>query len=303
MPAHSPLYIELRNLLGDRARQNEPMSRHTTFRIGGPADLFAVVDTVEELQAASRLCRGQGVPVKLLGGGANLLVLDQGIRGCVIKLGKTFRETRWEGDAAVCGAADFPVRIARQAAERGLEGMEWGAGIPGTLGGAVVMNAGTNLGSLKDVLVEVSMLMPDGEVATVPADQLGLGYRRSNLQGRDDIVVLTARVQLRPGEPDEIRRRIDEHLAYRNARQPIHLPNAGSIFKNPRGDFAGRLIEQVGLKGARVGDAQFSELHANFIVNLGHATAADVLELIARAKARVAERFGIALEEEVRIWG
>lgn len=303
MAAHSPLYRELRTLLGDRARQNEPMFRHTTFRIGGPADLFAIVDTVEELQGVWRFCRTNGLPAKVLGGGANLLVLDHGVRGCVIKLGRTFRQTRWEGSAAVCGAADFPVRIAKRAAERGLAGMEWGAGIPGTLGGAVVMNAGTNLGSLQDVLVEVTLLTPEGEVETIPAERLGLGYRRSNLQGRDDVVVLTARIQLRPGDPAEIRRRMEEHLAYRNARQPIHLPNAGSIFKNPPGDFAGRLIEAVGLKGARVGDAQFSELHANFIVNLGHATAADVLELIARAKERVAERFGIALEEEVRIWG
>lgn len=290
-------------MLGERVRRNEPMSRHTTFRIGGPADLFAVVAEVDELQQVWRLCRRQGMPVRLLGGGANLLVLDHGVRGCVIKLGGGFRATRWEGSRAVCRAGDFPVRIARQAARRGLTGMEWGAGVPGTLGGAVVMNAGTDLGSLQDVLVEVELMDEAGDIHVVPAADLGLAYRTSRLQGRDDVVVLSATIELRPGDPAEIRRRMERHLADRNARQPIHLPNAGSIFKNPPGDHAGRLIEQAGLKGARVGNAQISELHANFIVNLGQATAADVLELIRLAKQRVSERFGVELEEEVRIWG
>lgn len=299
------LQTALTELLGERARLNEPLARHTTLKVGGPADALCLVETDEEVQAVSALCRQHGQPLWFLGGGTNLVVGDEGVRGAVIQLSGPFKQSVWDGDTVIAGAGDHPVRLSKQALSRGLLGLEFGAGIPGTLGGAVVMNAGTSLGCMEDVLVDVTLFEPDGRVQTVPASALGLGYRRSVLQQQLDRIVLRCTMRLRPGADDEVaaaRTRVREHLVWRRDKQPLELPNAGSVFKNPAGDYAGRLIEAVGLKGHRIGDAQYSERHANFIVNLGQATAAAVHELLVLGRERVQAEFGVTLEPEVRFW-
>lgn len=298
----SPLISILRKILQDRARERVPLSRYTTFRIGGPAEIFCEVHTPDELHQVWRAARDAGAPLHLLGGGSNLLVRDEGVKGVVIKLGGEFRQSRWDGCEVTVGAAEAPARLARQAAGRKLTGLEFAVAIPGSMGGALVMNAGTKLGEIADVLVEATLMDRDGDIAVHPPEDMGLHYRTSNLQ-QGGWVVLNMRLRLREGDEAEIYQKMARHVEERRRTQPLAYPSAGSVFKNPPGDYAGRLIEAAGLKGERCGGAEISCTHANFIVNVGGATAKDVLTLAARAKQAVREQFGIVLQEEIRIWG
>ncbi|WP_242345595.1 UDP-N-acetylmuramate dehydrogenase [Anaeromyxobacter terrae] len=277
-----------------------PLAPRTAVRVGGPADLLVRPADPDALAALLRAVRELGVPLTILGGGANTLVADAGVRGVVLRLPQGFGEERREGSRLVLGAGAPTTRLWIQAHAAGLVGVEFVAGIPGTLGGAVAMNAGTKLGEMKDVVTEVELATADG-AGFVPAAALGFAYRTCLVPA--GAVVTRLAVTLRPGDVVESARIMQEDRDRRRRTQPLDRPTFGSTFTNPPGDFAGRLIEAVGLKGYRVGNATWSDVHANFISNLGGATAHDVLALVALARRKVMERFGIALETEVRLMG
>ncbi len=290
----------------DVVLRDEPMARHTSMRVGGPADLFCEVQSERSLAALLRSAHERSMPVFLLGGGTNLVVADAGIRGLTIKLGRGFAGVTWEEEDAsgarlgVGAAANFK-RLVLETIDRGLAGLEFGEGIPGTVGGGVLMNAGAFGGEIADVVLAVHGLRADGTPARLKRDELSFAYRRLDLPA--GFVVTRLEIRLRRDDPAAIAARVAEAKRKRGRRQPLGLPNAGSIFKNPPGAFAGRLIEECGLKGRRIGDAQISEQHANFIVNLGGARAADVRALMDLMRDTVLERHGILLEPEVRLVG
>ena len=296
------------NIRGE-VREREPLAGHTSFRIGGPADHLVLPADRADLIALLAQLRQQEVPFVILGGGTNVLVRDGGIRGVVISLKRLgavskVREYRSVGGtyALVLAEAGGPLAgLLRYAAERGLSGLEFATGIPGTVGGAVCMNAGTAQGEIGDIIDTVTLLSPSGELIERNRDEMAFSYRAANVP--KDHAVLEARIILRHGEREQIQARVKELMARRREFQPWGLPNAGSIFKNPFDESAGRLIEAAGLKGASVGGAQVSEKHANFIVNLGGATAADVLRLMDLVQQRVLEVHKIRLEPEIKIIG
>jgi UDP-N-acetylmuramate dehydrogenase len=283
-----------------RVRADEPLARHTSFRIGGPADVLVVPETPAELAAAVRVAAAHGAPVTLLGGGSNMLVGDGGVRGVVVKLGRGFGRVAWDGTSGVAGAAVQLGRLARAAAERGLAGLEFAEGIPGTVGGALFMNAGAYGGELAPVVAAVDGI-DGGELRRLERGDLGFAYRRTALP--PGFVVTAMRFALRPDAAEAVQARMEQARTRRVASQPHGSANAGSIFKNPPGDFAGRLVEAAGLKGTRVGGARISERHANFIVNDGTARATDVQALMQQAQRVVWERSGVWLEPEVRLVG
>ena len=292
----------LRARLGERARPAEALARHTSFRIGGPADVLVLPDTVGELADVLRTAAAFGVRVALLGGGSNVLVGDRGVRGGVIKLGRGFRRTEWNGTSVRAGAAVHFGRLARAAVERGLAGLEYAEGIPGTVGGALFMNAGAYGGEVAGAVAAVEGLDgTTGAVHEIEGDGLAFRYRRAELPSR--FVVTAVRFRLRSEEAGSVRERMAAVRAQRVAAQPSGRANAGSIFKNPPGDHAGRLIDAAGLKGARTGRARISERHGNFIVNEGGARAEDVKALMDLAQRVVWERSGIWLEPEVQLVG
>lgn len=290
--------------MGERARRDEPLAPYTAMRVGGPADLLVVCRTTEEVVEAVRRARAAGVPWRALGGGCNVLVSDAGVRGLVI-IHRADR-TRIEADGTVWAEAGASVAaLARETAARGLAGLEWAAGLPGTVGGAVVGNAGAFGGDVASVLVSVTLLEPDGEVTERPATWMEFAYRESRIKRmgpENRPVVLAAMFRLSPGDPAALAARMEEILAWRRTRHPSGA-TMGSTFKNPPGNHAGRLIEAAGLKGYRVGGAAVSELHANFLINTGSATAADVRALIRHIQAEVERQFGIHLEPEVEFIG
>lgn len=282
---------------------DEPMSRHTTFRVGGPADYYVEAQTAAELSQVLGLCRRQEVPCYVVGNGSNLLVGDGGYRGVILSLGKQFSGVEKAGEGKLlAGAGALLSVVAKTALKESLAGMEFASGIPGTVGGAVVMNAGAYGSELADVLGSVMLLDPEGEVGRFSPAQLELGYRSSNIQARG-LVVLQAEFNLEPGEEKQIAGRMEELAAQRRAKQPLEYPSAGSTFKRPEGYFAGRLIEEAGLRGFCVGGAQVSEKHCGFVVNRGGATAADIYELCRRVRQRVWEHSGVELELEVKVLG
>ena len=289
----------LRRIPGLEVRENEPMKRHTTFRIGGPARLMALPRSRKEAAAAVRAATEAGIAPFFLGNGSNLLVADHGYEGFVLKacgldqVREVNRRLRAESGITLA-------RLANAALGRGLTGLEFAHGIPGTLGGAVVMNAGAYGGEMAQVLVSVTALDLDGNIQTIPAEHCGLGYRKSIFSDGQRLV-LEARFQLESGDPDAIRARMDELAAKRKEKQPLEYPSAGSMFKRPEGYFAAALIDQCGLKGFSVGGAQVSEKHAGFVVNRGGATCADVLELVRQVQTRVREQTGVDLEMEVKV--
>ena len=288
--------------LGIPVAVGEPMSRHTTFQIGGPADRFAAVETLPQLKALLQALESQGLPYLVLGKGSNLLVSDKGIRGAVLLLSGEFKAVTLLEDGLVrAGAGASLASVCRFAQEHSLTGLEFAHGIPGTLGGAVVMNAGAYGGEMVQVLTAVTYLDGAGEEHTLPAAACALTYRHSRFSDRPDWLVLEAELELRPGDGEAIRARMDELAAKRREKQPLEWPSGGSTFKRPEGHFAGALIEGAGLKGLRVGGAQVSEKHAGFIVNTGGATAADVLALVETIRARVREKYGVELELEIRV--
>lgn len=291
---------ELSRRLRGEALADEPLAPRTSIRVGGPADLLVRPADPEDLSALLRGVAELGVPLTVLGGGANTLVADAGVRGVVLRLPAELGEERAEGTLLTLPAGAPIARLPARGHALGLTGAEFLAGIPGTLGGALAMNAGTPAGELSDVLEAAELCTADG-TGWVPAERLGLGYRVSRLP--PGAVATRVRCRLRPGDVAASRAAMEADVARRRATQPLHQPSFGSTFWNPPGRFAGQLIEAVGLKGHRVGNAMWSDVHANFLVNLGGATAQDVLALMALARARVEAAFGLTLEAEVKLVG
>jgi len=279
-------------------RAGEPMSRHTSFRIGGPAALMALPKTGEEAAAAVRCAAELGIEPFFMGNGSNLLVPDEGYEGFVVKLAGELNQVREAGGFLAAGGAVTLARLAAAALERGRTGLEFAGGIPGTVGGAVTMNAGAYGGEMAQVVREVTCLTAAGELERVT--EFDFSYRHSAFSDGKRLI-LEARFQLEEGDRAAIRRRMEELSAQRQAKQPLEYPSAGSMFKRPTGHYAAALIDQCGLKGFSVGGAQVSEKHAGFVINRGNATCADVLELVSRVKERVLAQTGVELEMEVKI--
>lgn len=283
--------------------QDEPMKKHTTFRIGGPADYYAEPD-VSQISKLIEIAKACDMPVTVIGNGSNLLVGDKGIRGLVIGIGKGMSEITAQGNGRIitAGAGAILAAVAAKAAEASLSGLEFASGIPGSVGGAVVMNAGAYGGEIKDVLIDATVLTAEGELRIVTRDELDLSYRHSIVPEKG-YIVLSARFRLTPKPQDEIKSYMAELRAKRVEKQPLEYPSAGSTFKRPEGYFAGKLIMDAGLRGYSVGDAQVSGKHCGFVVNKGEATAADVLTLIKDVQETVLKQFGVKLEPEVKMIG
>lgn len=304
---YTALDAALREIVGEaQVRADEPLAEHTTFRIGGPAARLVLPRTEAEAADVVAACEDAGVPWRVLGCGSNVLAPDAGLSGVTMKLAENLSAVEVLPDGQVraqAGATNEAVAEAALAA--GLAGYEFASGIPGTVGGAAIMNAGAYDGQFSDVAVSVRCLMPDGKggwsAADVPAAKAAWGYRRSRMMD-EGWVVLGATLQLAPDAPEAIRARMDDLRERRASKQPLEMPSAGSTFKRPEGHFAGALIQKAGCQGASVGGAQVSEKHAGFVVNTGNATAADVLALIAEVQRRVREASGVTLEPEVRLW-
>ena len=291
------------NLLGkDRVLVDEPMKRHTTFRIGGPADFFLLPSTVDEVRGILEICREEELPYFILGNGSNLLVSDKGYRGVIIQLYRNFSNISVEGNEICASSGALLSQIAATARNASLTGFEFAGGIPGTLGGAVFMNAGAYGGELKDVLKEAVVMTEQGEILTLPVEKLDMGYRTSRIK-KAGYLVLEARLVLEQGDMDKIRDITKDLTEKRVSKQPLEYQSAGSTFKRPEGYFAGKLIMDAGLRGYQLGDAQVSEKHCGFVINKGNATAADVLTLIENVREKVQEQFGVTLEPEVKLLG
>ncbi len=280
----------------------EPMKKHTTFRTGGPTAYYVSPSGETELAAVVSLCRRQQMPYYILGNGSNLLVSDSGYPGVMISMTRGFSQITEKGGIITAGSGALLSRIAKTALLQSLTGFEFAAGIPGTLGGAAVMNAGAYGGEMKQVLQSVRVLTEDGEIRELAAEELELGYRKSCIQ-QNGYIVLSAVISLKQGEPSEIKAKMDDFAARRKEKQPLEYPSAGSTFKRPEGYFAGRLIEEAGLKGLTVGGAQVSEKHSGFVINRNGATSADVFELCRQVQKKVKEQFGVELEMEVKRLG
>ena len=291
--------IEQLQKAGIPLAEQEPMTRRTIFGIGGPALLLRPRSRAE-LQAAMTLCREAGEEPFILGRGSNLLVSDSGIARPVIQLDGDFTAITREGNTLRCGAGASLIAVCRAAAENSLSGIEWGYGIPGSLGGGVYMNAGAYGGELRDVLTEVTFLDEAGEYRTLPADELSLSYRHSIFEERPGTVIVEAVLTLTPGDPAAIRAAMEDYMSRRREKQPLEYGSAGSTFKRPVGNYASALVDQCGLKGLSVGGAEVSRKHAGFIINRGGATAADVRELIAEVQRIVREKTGYTLECEIK---
>lgn len=282
-------------------KEGELLSNHTTFRIGGAAKYFAVPKNEEEIMEAVDFAIVKDLPYYILGKGSNVLFADEGYPGVIIEIGAGMEKVERTGDTGIRAQAGVSLSaLAAFAAREGLSGLEFAGGIPGTLGGAVTMNAGAYGGEMKDVIVSAKVMDEEGAVQELSCEELQLGYRTSIVQ-KKQLVVLEAEFLLKPGTTEEIQNTMKELNAKRREKQPLEYPSAGSTFKRPEGYFAGKLIEDAGLRGYRVGDAQVSEKHCGFVVNRGKATCAEVLQLIGDVQKTVKEQFGVQLEPEVRI--
>jgi UDP-N-acetylmuramate dehydrogenase len=286
----------------DQLLRKESMKRHTSFRIGGPVDLMILPAETEQIRKALTVLKENDVPVMVMGNGSNLLVRDKGIRGAVIKIADRFSHTEVKDESIRAQSGILLSTLSRIALKAGLTGLEFASGIPGTLGGAVTMNAGAYGGEMKDVIQRVSVMEEDGKIARLDEEQLSFGYRTSAIQDSNRIVLETF-LALKNGDYEESKALILDLTRRRQEKQPLSYPSAGSTFRRPVGYYAGKLIQDAGLRGLRVGDAQISELHSGFIINLGNATAYDVIELIEQVKERVRERSGVKLQPEVKIVG
>lgn len=295
------LVAALERVCPDGVRVNEPLARHVSFRIGGPAEILLLPRSLGDLEATVAWLYREAVPFIVLGRGSNVLIADRGVRGIVLKTGQGQEGVRYDGArvAAECGAS-LP-HLSRKASTRGLAGLEFAAGIPGSVGGAVVMNAGAHGSSMADITERVRVLTPAGEMRWSASD-LAFGYRQSRMQ-REGGVVMDATLVLRQADPRETVARLERWLRTRSETQPLGPPSSGCIFRNPEGDHAGRLIDAAGAKGLRVGGAIVSDLHANYILNAGGATAADVIALMGLVRARVRERCGQDLLAEIKMIG
>ena len=295
--------IELSRILkSDQFIIDAPMSEHTTFKIGGAADILIFPSTIVEVVSVLKLINERQIPLTILGNGSNVLVRDKGIRGAVIKFNGKFAKIQCDGTKLIVGAGAKLKDVSNFAADNGLAGMEFAVGIPGSIGGAVYMNAGAYGGEMKNIISKVRAVSRSGDFAEFDLDALDLGYRRSVFQ-LNGYAICEIELQLSEGNADEIKAAMNDFTERRESKQPLEYPSAGSTFKRPEGYFAGTLIDKTGLKGLRVGDAMVSTKHAGFVVNAGHATAADVLNLIEEVKRRVYEAHGVMLSPEVRIIG
>ncbi|MFZ5596343.1 MAG: UDP-N-acetylmuramate dehydrogenase [Bacillota bacterium] len=295
-------YREVRGLIKSDLLIDEPMKLHTSWRIGGPADIFVDPVGAEDLGLLLKQAVLHNIPITVIGAGSNMLVRDGGIRGLVIRIGSGFSDISIEGTAITAGGGVKLSRLAAAARDACIGGLEFLAGIPGTVGGAVVMNAGANGSSVSALVSKVVCIDYNGNTVRLEKEEMGWGYRTSGLQDRDLIVIEAVFNGYRRGR-EEISSDMERNLRVRKEAQPLELPNSGSVFKNPPGNYAGKLIQEAGCQGLRVGDAQVSTKHANFIVNLGGARASHVLELIEEVKARVRARAGVTLEMEVKVLG
>ncbi|MCX7843690.1 MAG: UDP-N-acetylmuramate dehydrogenase [Clostridia bacterium] len=293
----------LRDIAGaENIRTDELLKHHTSFKLGGPADIMVMPRDEEQLGKIVKLLRAECVPCFVMGNGSNLIVRDKGIRGVVVKLFDNFKGCRVTGNMLEAKAGTLLSEVSKAAMEHNLAGLEFASGIPGTLGGAVTMNAGAYIGEMKDVVIETDYMDPEGEIKTVRGSEHCFGYRTSFIQ-KSGGIVLKSRMMLKEGNRKDIKALMDDLNKRRKDKQPLHMPSAGSVFKRPQGYFAGKLIEDCGLKGFRIGGAEVSAMHCGFIVNTGDATADDVLRLIAHIKESVKAKFGVDLETEVRIVG
>lgn len=285
----------------NRVFVNEPMSKHTTFRVGGPCDVLISIKSVKEAEDIIRLLSMYKIPYFVIGNGSNLLVRDEGFKGVIIEIGKDFADIEINGETIIADAGALLVKIANEAYKASLTGLEFASGIPGTLGGGVFMNAGAYGGELKDVISSVTVLNTEtGEISTKTCEEMKFSYRHSVAKEKP-LLILSATLNLNSGDKDAIKLRMDELREQRTTKQPLEYPSAGSTFKRPEGYFAGKLIQDAGLKGYSVGGAMVSEKHSGFVINTGTATASDILKLIDDVQNIVDTKFGVKLEPEVRI--
>ena len=295
------IVYNLAEILNCDARKYEPLNRHTTFRIGGAADTYVKVTSLSKLSAIIRECRESDIDYMIIGNGSNILASDDGYRGVVIRLDGDFRKISLvDDDTIYCGAGASLAALCKFALNSGLGGLEFAWGIPGTVGGAIFMNAGAYGGEMKDVVYSVNHLTPEGESGRIEKDGLDFGYRTSVYRGNKAIITGVT-IKLKKDDPENIRAKMDDFLGRRSSKQPLEYPSAGSVFKRPEGAFAGALIEQCGLKGHSHGDAQVSEKHAGFIINRSKATANDVKSLIREVQTKVFDETGYNLECELII--
>ena len=296
-------YNQLINCIDkERVLLDEPMKQHTTFRVGGNADYFVIPQSAEEVKNIVALCKEADMPYYILGNGSNLLVGDKGYRGVIIQIYKEMNHIRIEDDKVFAQAGALLSRVGTATLEAELTGFEFAAGIPGTVGGAGVMNAGAYGGEMKDIIASATVLTQDGDIITINKEDLELGYRPSVIAKKGN-VVLEAEYQLQKGDKEAIRARMDELKVQRVTKQPLEYPSAGSTFKRPEGYFAGKLIQDAGLRGFQVGGAEVSEKHCGFVINKDPATAADIQELMRQVSDKVMQEFGVKLEPEVKTLG
>ncbi len=286
----------------DEMRLDAPMSDHTSFKIGGPAKILTQPRQPEQIRETLNVCRDLNLPFYIIGNGSNLLVPDHGIDGVVVKISDAFDDARIEGTKIIAKSGILLSRLANLAMNNDLGGLEFASGIPGTLGGAIFMNAGAYGGEMKDVVESVTILTQEGEIVTLENEACEFGYRSSAIQ-RCGSIVLEVTLNLESRSYADIKEVVDDLTVKRTSKQPLDLPSAGSTFKRPEGHYAGKLIDDAGLRGIRVGDAQVSEKHCGFVVNRGKATSAEVMELISLVQKVVKDKFDVTLEPEVRLFG
>ena len=285
-----------------QVRFDEPMSLHTSFHIGGPADVLIIPAERKDLRTVLRIAQEEKVPLTVIGNGSNLLVRDKGIRGIVLKLGNALKHWEQDGDTFIFDSGVSLARCCRIIGEAGYTGMEFAVGIPGSLGGAVYMNAGAYDGEMKDAVVSVQIMTRTGEIKTLYREELQFAYRHSALQA-SDVIVLEVKLQVKAGDKAAIQAKMDDFSQRRISKQPLDMPSAGSTFKRPEGHFVGQMVEESGLKGYRIGGAEVSVKHAGFLVNADHATAEDVLQLIEYIEKIILKNYNVSLVPEVLVLG
>lgn len=286
----------------ENVKNLEPMSKHTSFKIGGPADILVTPVTARQIQSIIDISKSEKTPIFIMGNGSNLIVREKGIRGITVKLFENFGGCEVEGCTLKAQAGILLSRLSQIALQNGLAGLEFASGIPGTLGGAIAMNAGAYGGEMKDVVVKTEYIDKNGDIKSLEGEMHCFGYRTSFIQ-KEEGIVLSSELKLKSGDKNEIKAQMDELCKKRNDKQPLKMPSAGSVFKRPEGYFAGKLIEDCGLRGYGIGGAEVSNMHCGFIVNKGNASAGDVIELIEFIKNTVKEKFGVDLQTEVKIIG
>ena len=294
------IVTRLINITGkDNVRINEPMKNHTTFKIGGPAQYYVTPESVTQIQEVVSLCRDMNIPLHVIGNGSNILVGDDGVDGVVLALFNTFSDYEIKDNVITAQAGMSLIKLAVIALRDGLTGLEFASGIPGSVGGAVYMNAGAYDGQMKDVVTSVTVLDEAGNIRILGRDELDMGYRTSAV-AKHNMIVLQVIIELKAGDKEQIKDRMNQLSELRKQKQPLEYPSAGSTFKRPEGYYAGKLIADAGLKGYSIGGAAVSEKHAGFVVNMGGATAKDVVELTDYIKKRIIEQFGVTLELEIK---